>query len=124
MSWPNDEVYSKAALALLIMEELHGDEETIRFLQQELVRRHVIKEHRAAHRALVAIAQRQATDASAETDRTVAALIAALEFYADQDNYKRRGNKPSDVSADGGFVAREALAKIANDSDADGEGGQ
>lgn len=118
MSWPNDEARRLLTQALLTFKELYGDEQTINFLEQELMREHVIKERRAAQRLLAPPAG-NAVSQAADLDTTV----RALEFYADDSNYeapKSGRDKRPEVLKDNGTRASNALSAIAHD-EGDGE---
>lgn len=119
MNWPIDEAAERLAQALLIYKETKGDEATIHYLQQELTREHVIKQLRPKQTALLPA---PAGDAAQARDLDQAA--AALQFYADPENYNAPKGRVSKVARDKGRTARDALTALDHDDDGDGEGGK
>jgi hypothetical protein len=118
MSWPIDEATNQALRSILIMTELYGNAEAIKFLSQELARLRVIEERRSAQRALIPYEGGETTKpATADLAEIVRALEEALGFYANADNYEGKGN--SRVQRDKGERARAALDAVEK---VDGEG--
>ncbi|HET8726675.1 MAG TPA: hypothetical protein VFO41_04100 [Alphaproteobacteria bacterium] len=118
MSWPADEAKTKLIGALQTFKELYGDDKTIDFLEQELVREHIVKERRAAQKqALLA-----PPSADAAAAREIEIAVETLMFYGDPSNYESPGRgKPSAVVKDGGERARETLATLGEDDDDEGD---
>lgn len=116
MAWPIDEARHALISSILTFKEICGDEATIRFLEDELIRENVIKE-----RARTTHSHYQAANAAAQPSpavddlvKTVDGLVEALEFYARADGY---GTGPGNhnqlpVEMDRGFKARQALASV------------
>lgn len=115
MSWPPDtEAVDELHKALFTLAETRGDDEAIRFLQQELTRLRVLKQLKA--RSVALLAPPAGDTAKPTPDLRLAA--DALDFYADPDNYRPKGaTKSSPVARDRGRKARDALTAIAHDGD-------
>lgn len=99
MAWPN-EAYEQFLRALLVLKEVHGDEEAIRILQQEVARETVVGRLRAA-------AKQPEAAAGAIPDTRACALALAiakesLRFYSEGRFHDERGE-----------MARTTLAQIA-----------
>ena len=99
--------------ATLIFKDIYGAQGLRTFLLQELTREICLGEIAERNRALVIAAEtRAAAEADAKRADLLQTAIEALAFYADSDNYDRRGAKPSPISADKGDFARNALEAI------------
>lgn len=104
--------------ATLLFKEIYGAQGLRTFLLQELTREICLGEIclgeiAERNRALVIAAEtRAAAEADAKRADLLQTAIEALAFYADSDNYDRRGAKPSPISADKGDFARNALEAI------------
>lgn len=112
--WPVNEAYEQFIRALLVLKEVHGDEEATRILQQEATREAVIRKLRPAARAIAA------PSADANAARHLAVAADALAFYADDGNWpKTAGARGSAAHRDKGARARDALAEIAGEGESE-----
>ena len=113
MAWPSEDAPElNLHQALLVIQELRGEEQTIAFLRQEIQRLSVVAMLRPSKRALAAPA------ADADADRHLAMAADALAFYADDDNWDKPARaRLSPVQRDKGTRARDALAAIAGDEE-------
>jgi len=111
--WPTNEALNRLIESSLIYRDIKGDKAYCAFLLQELTREIALGKIDERKRALVVAAEtRAAAEADAKRADLLQVAIEALAFYADSDNYDRRGAKPSPISADKGDVARNALEAI------------
>ena len=110
MGWPENEAERKLHEALLVLDDTCGENTTTRLLETELTRRHVSREYRRTHQLLA-----EADKQNAELRKRIDEAVAVLEFYADEDNYEARSNKPPQITKDKGQRARLALATIGPD---------
>jgi hypothetical protein len=111
MPW-RDNPRKKFHETLIMLQEVRGEDETIRMLEAELERLRVVKEYRQNRRDLAIASERQA-----ELERRLDAAADALEFYANGENYEGRAASP--IQKDKGLLARNALAAIEPESDED-----
>jgi hypothetical protein len=111
--WPEG-LKKKFHEALIMLQEVRGEDETIHLLEEELERRRVVKEYRQNRREVL-LAQEHAADLG----RQLCIAVGALEFYGNGDHYEARSNRPSTIQKDKGLTARNALASIDDDSDDD-----
>lgn len=106
MVWPVDKSKTQLIDAMLTFKEIHGDDAAIHFLEQELTRECVIKQRR--------VAQKQTLLAAPVVDtRALDLACKALQFYGEESFYETSRGKKSQVATDGGEMARETLAQIA-----------
>ena len=121
MPWPSDtEPEDKLHKALFVIEETRGYDQTIAFLQQELSRLRVVANLRNERHKLLPAPANTPASAPAESARGIAAAVEALKFYGEETFYetpKTGRDKRSAIAKDGGFIAREALATLAEDDD-------
>lgn len=107
--------------ACLVFKDTCGDREFIAFLQQELARENIIYATKCYHAALLDKQQEEIkteVDISTSDDAAFDALIKALEFYANKDNYRPTKSKPrSWISEDRGKMARATLQGVLNEED-------
>lgn len=114
----DNETKKQTIRALLTLKELHGEDEAIRFLEQELLSMQVAKERRNPQRALVPYEKRdEAKPASTDLTELIRSIEEALNFYANADHYEGAGR--SQVQRDRGERARDALTKIAGEDRGD-----
>lgn len=107
MPWGVNEAKEQLIRAVLIHLEIHGEDQTIAQLRDELSRLTVQREIKRSNAEIVRLTQRVT-----ELDECLNTAVDALGFYADEDNYADRPGKPSAVRKDKGGNAREALEAI------------
>ncbi len=112
MAWRNEEALLRLLETIQIARDIYGAEDVIRILQQELARERVIDKLGAQKKQLIAVAGAHgALQAQLDT------ATAALEFYAETDNYRAGpGGKVSAVAKDKGREARNALEEIGGEA--------
>ena len=118
MPWPPEtEAQDKLHAALFVVEELHGDKQAISILEQEINRIKVYGSLKAERQKL--LAPPPSTPASAVADVNGIA-VDALKFYGEETNYepaKTGRDKRSAIAKDGGKMARDTLAALAEESE-------
>jgi hypothetical protein len=122
MPWPPEtEVQDKLVEVLFVAEEIYGARKTIDLLEQELRRLKVINELKNQRQKLLP-APADVPDVPAESPAAIAAAVEALKFYGEETNYEVRKtgrDRQSAIAKDGGFIAREALAALAEDEESE-----
>jgi len=112
MPWPTDPAVAAVFEALLLFRETHGPEKLKDLLAQELGRETVIARIAAARKTEAGMAETEGDARSSLSEEDEAELFGALEFYADPENYARRGSKPSSITVDRGKRARKVLDSL------------
>lgn len=107
MPWSANEARDQLIRAVLIHLEIHGEQETIAQLRDELGRLTMLHEIKRNNAEIVRLTQR-----ITELDECLITAVDALGFYADEDNYADRPGKLSAVRKDKGSTARDALEAI------------
>ncbi len=118
MPWPPEtEAQDKLVEALFIAEEIYGARKTIDVLEQELRRLRILCDLKAQRQKLLP-APAPSAPASASAD--VNKAVDALKFYGEETNYdapKTGRDKRSAIAKDGGQMARDTLAALAEDEE-------
>lgn len=120
---PDNGALKRVTEATLIFKDIYGAQGLRTYLLQELTREICLGEIAERNRRLHDAAEARAIAATAAKHADLLQIaIEALEFYADSENYDRRGAKPSAVAADKGDIARNAIDTIDNGAAAKPEG--
>lgn len=96
MTWRPDEATRRALETLIVFEEIHGEKRLIALLQQELARKEALRTVKQTRKL----------------QDQIDLYSDALDFYANADNYRNSGKRPSAVAEDEGHKARRALASV------------
>lgn len=112
MDWNPDKATMAVFDALLTYQEIHGDKATFTLIRDEFTRLTVTRERRETSAENL-----QLIRANAELEKRLGIADEALQFYADQDNYKKRGSRSAAIEDDKGHTARDALEAITDGAD-------
>lgn len=105
MAWQEKTSMHKALHALIVFEEINGEDSLIALLEQELARKQALKRVKETR----------------ELQDRIDVFSDVLGFYADPVNYRSATGKLSAVAADKGHKARQAFKAVGNDNGEDEE---